>query len=116
MFNRLEIALELTQEDQESLKALRRLQQLLQGGIGEGGTSQNGDARSTSPLPAGFPQLGFPLLSGGIGRGQREGGTAGVMGPREAIDTARQLAALASLIGPGVVAIVQKFLVQLSAR
>lgn len=123
IFNRLEVALELTQEDQESLKALRRLQELLQGGINAG---SKGDESSSSPssLSSSFPFPPSPvsvLLSGG-GAGRRllpsgfslQPGAA--VGPREAVDAARQAAGLAAMIGPGVASIAQKFLVQLAAR
>ncbi|CAM9495053.1 unnamed protein product [Pylaiella littoralis] len=102
IFNRLEVALELTKEDQESLKALRRLQELLQGGINSGGSSSPAGLLSGAGLlPAGL----FSLQPGGA-----------AVGPREAVDAARQAAALASMIGPGVASIAQKFLVQLAAR
>ncbi|CAM9449304.1 unnamed protein product [Choristocarpus tenellus] len=38
------------------------------------------------------------------------------MGPKEAVETARQLSKIASLVGPGAAAIGQKFFVQLAAR
>ena len=107
VFNRLEVALELTQEDQESLKALRRLQELLRGGVGGG---LEGD-ETLSPLPRGLPvslPAGFSSFLPGAG------GVA--LGPREVAEVARQAAGLATTIGPGAVAIVQKFLVQLTAR
>lgn len=107
MFSRLEVALELTQEDQESLKALRRLQELLQGGIN--GASGDGDKSRSSPIGLPLPvPAAFSLLPGG----RRGGG----MGPAEAADAVRQAAGLASMIGPGVLAIAQKFVAQLAAR
>ncbi|CBN74481.1 protein kinase:ABC1 family [Ectocarpus siliculosus] len=119
IFNRLEVALELTQEDQESLKALRRLQQLLQGGINNDG-GENSSSSSSSSRGVGFPLPPSPaaLLSGGgsifpSGFSLQPGAA---VGPREAVDAARQAAGLASMIGPGVASIAQKFLVQLAAR
>lgn len=111
VFNRLEVALELSQEDEESLKALRRLQELFLGGVNDG-DSEGGKDRSSFPFPQGIPlpfPVGFPSL---MPRGE---GT-GAMGPREAVDAARQAAGLATMIGPGMVAIVQKFFVQLTVR
>lgn len=114
IFNRLEVALELTQEDQESLKALRRLQQLLQGG-GGGGAAAAGGGSSSPSFP--FPPSPASLLSGGgllpSGFSLQPGAA---VGPREAADAARQAAGLASMIGPGLASIAQKFLVQLAAR
>lgn len=111
VFNRLEVALELSQEDEESLKALRRLQELFLGGVNNGDLEGKKDG-SSSPFPQGIPlpiPAGFPsLLPRGAG--------TGAMGPREAVDAARQAAGLATMIGPGVVAIIQKFLVQLTVR
>ncbi|CAM9138698.1 unnamed protein product [Ectocarpus sp. 12 AP-2014] len=119
IFNRLEVALELTQEDQESLKALRRLQQLLQGGINKDGV-ENSSSSSSSSRGVGFPSPPSPaaLLPGGgsifpSGFSLQPGAA---VGPREAVDAARQAAGLASMIGPGVASIAQKFLVQLAAR
>lgn len=136
VFNRLEVALELTQEDEESLKAVRRLQQLIQDGAGalsmgkqnaggqESSASQSDPSSSSNsngrrlpfPLPTpplGIPLPGFPFLPGG---GEGGGRASSALGPREAVEAARQAAGLATLIGPGVLAIARKFLVQLSAR
>ena len=118
IFNRLEVALELTQEDQESLKALRRLQELLQGGIDGAAAGAAGDRGSSSSSPSfPFPPSPASLLSGGgllpSGFSLQPGAA---VGPREAVDAARQAAGLASMIGPGLASIAQKFLVQLAAR
>ncbi|CAB1118295.1 unnamed protein product [Ectocarpus sp. CCAP 1310/34] len=120
IFNRLEVALELSQEDQESLKALRRLQQLLQGGINNDGGENSSSSSSSSSRGVGFPLPPSPaaLLPGGgsifpSGFSLQPGAA---VGPREAVEAARQAAGLASMIGPGVASIAQKFLVQLAAR
>lgn len=112
ILSRLEVALELTPEDQESLKAVRRLQEILRGVVSPGDSS-SGDGRSRSPVS--FPPLGLlsPFLGGAVGRGDGSGSS---LGAREAVDTARQAAAIVSLIGPGLLSIAQKFLVQLSVR
>lgn len=110
IFGRLEVALELTQEDEESLKAVRRLQQIVLDVVG--GSSSSGDERPASPFPFPLPGL-LPVLTGA--GSERDGGVA-TMGPREAVDAAWKAAAIAGLIGPGLVSISQKFLVQLAVR
>lgn len=112
VFNRLEVALELSQEDEESLKALRRLQELFLGGVNNGDLERGGKDRSSSPFPQGIP---LPIPAAIPSLLPRGAGT-GAMGPREAVDAARQAAGLATMIGPGMVAIVQNFFVQLTVR
>ncbi|CAN0085410.1 unnamed protein product, partial [Discosporangium mesarthrocarpum] len=64
--NRLEVALELTQEDQESLKAFRRLRKLVEGLLSDQGasTSRASAAEGRGAGPQGLP--GLPGLLPGL--------------------------------------------------
>ncbi|KAG5187551.1 protein kinase:ABC1 family [Tribonema minus] len=113
---RLEVALELTADDQEALSTLRRLVEVFRGAGGGGNAS--GSARAAAV------RAQFNYGSSAAAAVSSEGGGAAAparapraqLSPRRAAQAARALMSVFTLVAPGARAMTEKYLAQLLSR
>jgi hypothetical protein len=134
---RLEVALELTPDDQETLRTLRRLVEIFRG------SSSSSSSSSTSSGTQLLAANGAPLrritrfsdshvghaTAGGVGMSTASSGSSSSSGGSllaslfrgpsslaEAAETARSVQRLLTIIGPGARGMLERFVVQLTTR
>jgi hypothetical protein len=128
---RLEVALELTPDDQETLRTLRRLVEIFRGSSSSSSTSSGTQLLAANGAPlrritrfsdnhAGHAAAGVSTASSGSS--SSSGGSPlsslfrGPSSLAEAAETARSVQRLLTIIGPGARGMLERFVVQLTTR
>jgi hypothetical protein len=122
---RLEVALELTPDDQETLRTLRRLVEIFRGSSSSSSSGKQLLAANGAPLRRitrfSDSHVGHAAAAGGVSKASSGTSPLSTLfrGPSslaEAAETARSIQRLLTIIGPGARGMLERFVVQLTTR